>query len=70
MQQKFQALAAAWVEVQHLSDDALLAKVREDQVDVLIDLSGHTAGNRLPVFARRAAPVQVSLPRDDRLARD
>ncbi|WP_240660647.1 O-linked N-acetylglucosamine transferase family protein [Inhella crocodyli] len=61
MQQKFQALAAAWVEVQHLSDDALLAKVREDQVDVLIDLSGHTAGNRLPVFARRAAPVQVSL---------
>ncbi len=61
LQQRLQALAAAWVDVQHLSDDALLAKLREDQVDVLIDLSGHTAGNRLPVFAKRAAPVQLSL---------
>lgn len=46
--------------VHELSDDALEQLVLEDQIDVLVDLSGHTGGHRLEVFARRVAPVQVS----------
>jgi predicted O-linked N-acetylglucosamine transferase (SPINDLY family) len=49
-----------WHDVAALSDDALLARIRADRIDVLVDLSGHTEGQRLFVFARRAAPVQVT----------
>lgn len=42
-------------------DDATLAEqIRQDEIDVLVDLSGHTGGSRLMVFAHRPAPVQVS----------
>lgn len=52
--------AAAWHDVAALDDDALARRLRADRVDVLVDLAGHTGGNRLPVFAHRAAPVQVT----------
>ncbi len=49
-----------WLQVDTLSDDALADKVRADQIDILVDLSGHTANNRLITFAQKPAPVQIS----------
>ena len=49
-----------WIDTWQLSDDKLADRIEADQVDILIDVSGHTAENRLPVFARKPAPVQVS----------
>ncbi|MDP2326160.1 MAG: methyltransferase type 11, partial [Gammaproteobacteria bacterium] len=43
-----------------LDDPALADLIREDRIDLLVDLSGHTAGSRLTVFAHRPAPVMVS----------
>jgi predicted O-linked N-acetylglucosamine transferase (SPINDLY family) len=51
---------AAWSDVAGDDHDQLLTLLRADGNDILIDLSGHSAGNRLPVFARRAALVQLS----------
>jgi protein O-GlcNAc transferase len=47
-------------DVATLDDPALATLIRQDEIDVLVDLSGHTAGSRLTVFAYRPAPVQVS----------
>jgi protein O-GlcNAc transferase len=49
-----------WRDVATLDDAALAEQIRQDEIDVLVDLSGHTAGSRLSVFAFRPAPVQVS----------
>ncbi len=56
---RLQELAEHWVPVAGLSDTVLLERIEADGIDVLIDLSGHTAHNRMAMFACRAAPVQV-----------
>jgi protein O-GlcNAc transferase len=52
--------ADAWHEVRHLTDDQLAEKLQRDRIDILIDLTMHMAFNRLPAFARKPAPVQVT----------
>lgn len=49
-----------WRNIAELSDDGAHEAVLADQIDILVDLSGHTAYHRLPIFAMRAAPVQAS----------
>ena len=51
---------AAWHPIEHLSDAAAAQCVVDEKIDILLDLSGHTAGNRLAVFAASCAPIQLS----------
>ena len=53
------SLADSWQDCGGESDDAIASRIAKDQVDVLVDLSGHTAANRSGVLARRPAPVQA-----------
>lgn len=57
--QRLQALVDHWIPVATASDATLRDRIDAEGIDVLIDLSGHTAHNRLGAFARRAAPVQA-----------
>jgi predicted O-linked N-acetylglucosamine transferase (SPINDLY family) len=58
---RFQTLADHWRSVVGMSDESVAEQVRADRIDILVDLALHTAGNRLLVFARKPAPVQVSM---------
>jgi predicted O-linked N-acetylglucosamine transferase (SPINDLY family)/predicted SAM-dependent methyltransferase len=58
--ERLTALSDHWRDVSTLHDDEMAAMVRRDSIDILVDLSGHTVGNRLSVFARRPAPIQVT----------
>jgi protein O-GlcNAc transferase len=49
-----------WQSALGLSDESLARRIHDDGIDILIDLSGHTAHNRLPVFAWKPAPVQAT----------
>ncbi len=58
--ERLRALTEHWRDVSSNSDEKLAERIREDQIDLLVDLAGHTAGNRLPVFAQKPAPVQLA----------
>ena len=57
---RLRGLADHWFQCFRSSDEQLSAQILADGIDILVDLSGHTAYNRLPVFARKPAPVQVT----------
>ena len=58
--QRLRGYLKHWHSIVSLSDAALAQKVGEDGIDILIDLSGHTAKNRLLTFARKPAPIQIT----------
>ncbi len=57
---KLKASGVPWHQVDHLNHAALVDRIRNDEIDILIDLDGHSGPNRLPVFARRPAPIQAT----------
>lgn len=49
-----------WLTTVGMTDEALAERIRDDRIDILVDLAGHTRGNRLLTFSYKPAPVQVS----------
>ncbi len=60
MTERFRSRAQHWRSTVGVSDEQLAARIRDDRIDILVDLGMHLAGNRLLVFARKPAPVQVT----------
>ncbi|WP_342723451.1 tetratricopeptide repeat protein [Bradyrhizobium sp. B097] len=58
--ERYKEISLSWRDVSGMDDPALGRQIAEDRIDVLFDLAGHTAGNRLSLFAMRAAPIQLS----------
>lgn len=58
--QRIQSTADKWHDSGHLSDAELTHLIEAENIDILFDLSGHTNRNRLAVFAKRAAPIQIA----------
>ncbi len=49
-----------WRDASAWSEARLYDQIRSDEIDICVDLSGHSSGNRLPMFARKPAPIQVT----------
>ena len=60
---RYRQLFHHWTDVSDLTDGETDAAIRADRIDILLDVSGHLPRMRLPVFANRAAPVQIAYPR-------
>jgi predicted O-linked N-acetylglucosamine transferase (SPINDLY family) len=58
--ERFMALADHWHDIVDADDDEVARRIVDDGIDILVDLAGHTTGNRLAVFARKPAPLQFT----------
>lgn len=57
---RFQKFAHCWRGITGLTDEQAVSQIKSDRIDILVDLAGHTAGNRLLIFTYKPAPIQVS----------
>ena len=57
---RLQSKSDHWVNLRGKSDEACLNQILQDEIDILVDLAGHTAGNRLALFGAKAAPIQAT----------
>jgi predicted O-linked N-acetylglucosamine transferase (SPINDLY family) len=60
MTSRLRACADEWHDIAGQADELLVTRLRHDRIDILFDLAGHTVGNRLLVFARKPAPIQIT----------
>ena len=58
--ERFRSYMHHWIDVYGMNDSELFRKIRKLGIDILVDLSGHTDGSRIMVFARKPAPLQLS----------
>jgi protein O-GlcNAc transferase len=58
--EQLRACVDQWRQITHVDDDRAADQIRADGIDILVDLSLHTTGNRLLVFARKPAPIQIT----------
>jgi len=58
--ERLKGLAGQWRDIYGMSDETAARIIAQDGIDILVDLAGHTSGNRLPLFARKPAPLQVT----------
>lgn len=57
---RLQGYADHWCNIAHANDTMVAQKIRQDKIDILVDLSGHTDGQRLKVFSYKPAPIQAT----------
>ena len=60
MTERIQAAADQWVDIAQMEAEPAARRIQGDRIDILVDLAGHTGGNRLDIFARRPAPIQIT----------
>ncbi len=58
--ERFMQSVSHWRRIVGQADETVAELIRQDGIDILVDLSGHTAGNRLLAFARKPAPIQIT----------
>ena len=57
---RLRALSTNWRDISAMDDNQAKNLIRSDRIDILVDLAGHSANNRMPLFAAKPAPVQVT----------